>query len=115
MKRAKLFKNNNRNEILNKIYNDYVDKDLSMTELAEKYGFTVRQIRYILDRYLLVKKGKGKRKHMDDIVKVDDELILVNGKIAKRATLKDLIEKAEIYKDNLNNNDKSTNKKVENK
>ena len=105
----------NKTEILEKIYADYVNKDMTIAEVSEKYGYTPRQIRYILDRYLLVKKGKGKRKHMENVEKSDDELVMVDGRLVRKATVEDLIAKAEIYIEDMKLRKESTNKKVENK
>lgn len=115
MRKVKLFKSTNKTELLEKIYYDYIYKDMTISEISDKYGYTIRQVRYILDRYLLVKKGKGKRKHMENIEKSDDELVMVDGKLVKKATVEDLMAKAEICLEDIALKKKSTNKKVENK
>jgi hypothetical protein len=122
MKRAKLFKNNKaKYDFLELLFEDYVNKDLTVKELSEKYGYGERQIRYLIDRYLLVKKGKGKGKRMKGIKKVTklgNGKVLADGKIAKKTTLEDLICKSEIYCEQVREKRermKSTNKKVENK
>ena len=122
MRRAKLFRNNkSRYRFLEFLYQDYVINNMTVKELSEKYGYGERQIRYLIDRYLLVKKGKGKGKRMKCIKKVTklgNGKVLADGRIAKKATLEDLICKSEIYCEQVREKRermKSTNKKVENK
>jgi len=110
--KRRLFRNSKeKNVILDGVYKDYTYKNMSAKEIAEKYGYTVRQIRYFLDRYLLVKKGKGRKKNMN-IEKVDDDIIIIDGKVGRKTTVEDLLERAKNL--NLKKKD-STNKKVENK
>jgi len=117
MRKAKLFKDaKERYYILSGVYDDYVNKGLTVPEISDKYGYSVRQIRYIIDRYLLVKKGKGKKKMQKGMVKLDNGLILHDGKISKKTSLDDLICKADIYRERIKDKrSNSTNKKVENK
>lgn len=114
MKRAKLFKNNKaKHDFLEVLFEDYASKDLTVKEISEKYGYDERQIRYLIDRYLLVRKGRGKRKRMKDVEKTRK---IINGKVTKKATLEELIIKADIYNERVKEKRqriKSTNKKVE--
>lgn len=95
--------------ILDNIYDDYVIKNMTIVELADKYGYSVRQIRYIIKKYLCVKKESRCRRKIN-IEKIDKNEFIVDGKFARKSTLEDLIEKANM----VNKNEKeSTNKKVE--
>ena len=52
---------------------------------------------------------------MENVEKSDDELVMVDGKLVKKATLEDLMAKAEICLEDIELKKRSTNKKVENK
>lgn len=110
MRRRSLFSDSKqKTALLNNMYNDYVVKNMTMAEIADKYGYSKRQIRYIIRTYLCVKKGSGKRKM--NIEKLDNNEFVVDGKFARKTTLEDLILKAEMVK--RKKNKESTNKKVE--
>jgi hypothetical protein len=87
-----------RDAVLKLIYEDYVIKDMTAPELAEKYGYSKRQIRYIIEKYLLAKKGRGKRKIMKE---EKPETFMYKGKKCRKATLNDLLLKLDLYKNNL--------------
>ena len=110
-----IFKNEeHKNVILKNIFKDYVIEDMTTKEIAENYGYNERQIRYIIEKYLNIKKGSGNKKKMElEITKIDKDNFIINDKICKRSTLEDLIEKAERAKRIINKNN-STNKQVEN-
>lgn len=67
--------------ILKNILEDYVTNDMSIKELADNYGYSARQIRYIINHYLCVKKGSGKKKMKEEIEKLDDGAYIINGKL----------------------------------
>ena len=120
MSKANYLKNvGSRFKFLEALYDDYVNKDLTIKEMSEKYGYSDRQIRYLIDKYLLVHKGGGKRKHMSGVDKSDDGLIIVDGKKVRKATLEDLMVKVDVYKERVKEEKerreklRSTNKKVE--
>ena len=105
---AKIFFNKNSKQIdalLKSIYYDYIILNKSTKEMAEDYPYSERQLRYIIDRYLLVKKGKGNKMGRNNneneedndikVERVDDDIILINGKAARKTTVQDLIEKCE--------------------
>ena len=52
---------------------------------------------------------------MENVEKSDDELVMVDGRLVRKATVEDLIAKAEIYIEDMKLRKESTNKKVENK
>jgi hypothetical protein len=123
----KLFSNiEQRNSLLKSLYIDYVEKNMTITQISDEYGYSKRQIRYIIDRYLQVKKGSGN--HHVPVVKVEEQIvekekdesnytvddyldngyiITSDGKMAKRTSVEDLLE---LAKKRI----KNTNKKVEN-
>ena len=125
-RKSKIFYNvEQRNSLLKNIYTDYVENNMTIPQMAEEYGYSKRQIRYIIDRYLCIRKGSGKHmgKREDLDIKIrngensdkDIEEYISNGyfvtsdgKVATLATVEDLMKKSEKYR-------KNTNKKVENK
>ena len=105
--------------ILKCMYNDYIINGVSIREMAEDYSYSERQIRYIINRYLGVKPGKGngrryknmekkEQEEMPHRIELDDDMYVIDGKLAKKATVEDLIIQSRKYT-------KYTNKKVENK
>lgn len=112
-KKGSIFNNNeSKMSILTNIYYDTLNGKTDK-EIADNYGYSARQIKYIRDHYLNIKKPKGGyKKNMDDekLVKIDDNNFIIGGKCAKKATVEDLMEKAKEIK----RKNKNTNKKVEN-
>ena len=115
-----LFKNEEtKRAIINNIKDDYLSGK-PISEISEDYGFSKRQIKYIISYYIKInrreyKKELSRRRSMinadDVIVKIDDENYIVGDKRAKKCTLDDLIKKANKTKKGKR---KSTIKKVEN-
>lgn len=103
-----------KDTILKNIFKDYVIEDMTIKELADNYGYSERQIRYIIEKYLNFKKGSGCKKKMElEIERIDKDNFIINDKLYKRSTLENLVEKAERAKRKMNKN-KSTNTQVEN-
>lgn len=112
--------NKEKNSFLKMIEEKYVKENRTVKEIAEELGMETRCVRYLLNNYLLIKKGKGKRRKKEvtpmeesDKIELDDGCFIFEDHIAKKATLKDLVEKMELAKKETKIN-KSTNIKVEN-
>ena len=116
--RIRIFKSEEqKNNVLNLIYREYVEENKTIKQISEDCGFSHRQVRYIINNYLLVKKGRGVRMKKEELNKInndniveylDDGSVILNGKLARKATVDDLMAKLKKYQ-------KDTNKKVENK
>ena len=115
-----LFENvQGKQAIIRNIEKDYLSGK-TIKEISEDYSFNQRQVRYIIEHYLKINrkeyKGKEKKRMMEEsnseTIKIDKDNYLVDGKPARKATVKDLMEKAKLAKKEMKK--KSTNKKVEN-
>lgn len=120
-RKTTIFKNEqNKKAILKNIFKDYVLEDMTIKEIAENYGYSERQIKYIVDHYIKINKKeykKFKRKEKDNmennnIIKVDDKNYMVDDRMARKSTIYDLVYKANLAKKEMKK--KSTNKTVEN-
>jgi hypothetical protein len=94
-----------RDAIIKTLKEDYIDKNKSIKEIAEEYGFTERQIRYLITNYLGIKKGSGNYRHKKGVTKMKEESefeeYTIKGKKvkARKATVQDLMLKADLIKE----------------